>query len=91
MGPGPSSAIANGGLLMKPYIVKAVKDPRGNTIQQFSPQVVRQAISGDTAMAGAPREDGGPGNPLLEAGAVYIFERDQGGAACTIACAAQSN
>jgi cell division protein FtsI (penicillin-binding protein 3) len=44
-----TGAIANNGLLMKPYIVKAVKDPRGDTIQQFSPQVVRQAISRDTA------------------------------------------
>ncbi|MCI0576943.1 MAG: FG-GAP repeat protein [Chloroflexi bacterium] len=37
------------------------------------------AVSGDTAVAGAYQEDGGPGNPLPEAGAAYVFERDQGG------------
>ena len=61
-----TGAIANNGLLMKPYIVKAVKDPRGNIIQQFSPQVVRQVISRDTArivtgMMRAVVEDKGTG------------------------------
>lgn len=37
------------------------------------------AINGDTVAVGAPHENGGPGNPLLDAGAVYIFERNQGG------------
>jgi len=44
-----TGTIANSGLLMKPYIVKAVKDSRGNIIQRFSPQVVRQVITSDTA------------------------------------------
>lgn len=37
------------------------------------------AVSGDTIAVGAPYENGGDGNPLSDAGAVYIFERDQGG------------
>jgi hypothetical protein len=37
------------------------------------------AISGDTVVVGAEREDGGPGNPISNAGAAYVFERDQGG------------
>jgi hypothetical protein len=36
-------------------------------------------ISGDTIAVGAPYENGGDGNPMSDAGAVYIFERDQGG------------
>lgn len=38
------------------------------------------SLSGDTLVVGAPGEDGGPGDPMSYAGAVYIFERDQGGA-----------
>jgi hypothetical protein len=38
------------------------------------------AISGDTIVVGANGEDGGPGDPLPDAGAAYVFERDQGGA-----------
>ena len=37
------------------------------------------AVSGDTIAIGTPFENGGDGHPLLDAGAVYIFERDQGG------------
>jgi hypothetical protein len=37
------------------------------------------AIDGDTIVIGAFEEDGGPDNPLLNAGAAYVFERDQGG------------
>ena len=35
------------------------------------------AIDGDLAAFGAPNEDGGPGNPLPETGAVYVFERGE--------------
>jgi len=35
-------------------------------------------ISGDTILVGVPEEDGGPGDPLYESGAVYIFNRVQG-------------
>jgi hypothetical protein len=38
------------------------------------------AISGDTIVVGAQREDGGPGDPIGDAGAAYVFDRDQGGA-----------
>jgi hypothetical protein len=37
------------------------------------------SISGDTVVVGAPREEGGPGDPLPVAGAAYVFGRDQGG------------
>ncbi len=33
-------SIANGGKLMKPFIVKEIKDPAGNTLARFSPQVL---------------------------------------------------
>lgn len=40
---------ANGGKLMKPYIVKKFVDDDGNTIESFSPQVVRQVSSEETS------------------------------------------
>ena len=43
------SAIANGGKLMKPYIVKSIKDKFGQVIKSFSPVVVNQVISADTS------------------------------------------
>ena len=39
------------------------------------------ALSGDTLVVGAYSEDGGPGDPLPDSGAVYVFERDLGGPA----------
>jgi cell division protein FtsI/penicillin-binding protein 2 len=39
------AAIANGGELMKPYLVDAVVDAKGRTIQDTKPQVVRRVIS----------------------------------------------
>jgi len=38
-------AIANGGLLMQPRIVRAVYDEQGNLMQRYSPQVVRRVFS----------------------------------------------
>ncbi len=38
------------------------------------------SISGDTVIVGARGEKGGPGDPASWAGAVYVFERNQGGA-----------
>jgi len=38
------------------------------------------AVDGDTAIVGAPHEDGGSGDPVSASGAAYVFERDQGGA-----------
>jgi len=37
------------------------------------------SISEDTLVVGAFAEDGGPGNPLSDAGAAYVYERDLGG------------
>jgi stage V sporulation protein D (sporulation-specific penicillin-binding protein) len=41
--------IANGGQLMKPQIVREIKDTDGTVIQPFTPQTVRQVISSETA------------------------------------------
>ena len=43
------AAIANGGGLMKPYLVKAVLDREGNIIRERKPTFVRQVISSETA------------------------------------------
>jgi cell division protein FtsI (penicillin-binding protein 3) len=43
------AAIANGGRLMKPYLVKAVTDESGKIIKEFQPQFVRRVLSPDTA------------------------------------------
>lgn len=43
------SAVANGGKLMKPYVVGKIEDPEGNLVKQTEPEVVRQVISEDTA------------------------------------------
>jgi hypothetical protein len=38
------------------------------------------AVSGDVIVVGAPNENGGAGNPAINAGAAYVFQRTQGGA-----------
>ena len=43
------SVIANGGYLMKPYIVKEIRDKQGQTIKVFSSTPVRKVISPETA------------------------------------------
>ena len=45
------SAVANGGSLMKPYIIDRVTDDNGNVLQQFSPQSRRRVVSAQTAHA----------------------------------------
>ncbi|HOL85656.1 MAG TPA: penicillin-binding transpeptidase domain-containing protein, partial [Thermoclostridium caenicola] len=42
-------AIANGGNLMKPMLVKQISDSNGNIIQKFEPQVIRKVISEETS------------------------------------------
>ena len=37
------------------------------------------AINGNTVIVGAPFEDGGAGDPIADSGAVYVFDRNQGG------------
>jgi cell division protein FtsI (penicillin-binding protein 3) len=43
------AAIANGGKLMRPYVVKAVKDANGRVVKENHPEVVRQIIAPNTA------------------------------------------
>jgi cell division protein FtsI (penicillin-binding protein 3) len=43
------SAIANGGNLMRPYLVKEIKDQSGNVVKTTEPLVVRRVISEETA------------------------------------------
>lgn len=43
------SAIANGGTLMKPYLVERILDDSGKEVQRFEPQAVRRVISPETA------------------------------------------
>ncbi len=43
------SCIANGGQLMKPYIVKQVRDKQGEVIRENSPELLTKVISLDTA------------------------------------------
>lgn len=42
-------AIANGGTLMKPYIVGSIVDSQGKTISKTNPTEIRQVISSETA------------------------------------------
>lgn len=44
------SVIANGGQLMKPYIIDSVRDNQGQVIKQNKPVLIRKVISIDTAM-----------------------------------------
>jgi len=43
------SAIANGGFLMRPYLVREIVDESGKVMERFSPVVKRRVISGGTA------------------------------------------
>jgi len=42
------SVIANGGKLMRPYLVRQIQDKYGQKIKEFSPTVIREVISLDT-------------------------------------------
>ncbi len=42
-------AIANGGVLMKPYVVSEIRDARGRVVKQILPQVKRRVVSPETA------------------------------------------
>ena len=44
------SVIANGGQLMKPYVIDSVRDNQGRIIKQNKPVLIRKVISVDTAM-----------------------------------------
>lgn len=43
------SVIANGGQLMRPYILDEVRDKRGETIKKFHPSMIRKVLTVDTA------------------------------------------
>ncbi|MDO4744328.1 MAG: penicillin-binding transpeptidase domain-containing protein, partial [Clostridia bacterium] len=43
------SAVANGGKLMKPHLVKQLVDEEQNVIEEYKPTVVRQVISEETS------------------------------------------
>ncbi|MFC1675200.1 penicillin-binding transpeptidase domain-containing protein, partial [Candidatus Omnitrophota bacterium] len=43
------SAVANGGQLMRPFIVKEIRDKFGETIKEFLPSMIRKVISVDSA------------------------------------------
>lgn len=43
------SAVANGGYLMEPRLAKKLIDNDGNTIHEFSPNIIRQVISKETS------------------------------------------
>jgi cell division protein FtsI/penicillin-binding protein 2 len=45
------AALANGGVLMRPRLVRALVSPEGDTIERFAPRPVRQAVSRSTADA----------------------------------------
>ncbi len=45
------NAIANGGLLMRPYIVQAVTNPNGRLVRRYLPHKVRRVVSPATAKA----------------------------------------
>ncbi|MEK7772970.1 MAG: penicillin-binding transpeptidase domain-containing protein, partial [Deltaproteobacteria bacterium] len=69
------SSIANGGFLMKPYVVKSIKDSSGRVISETNPVVVRRVVSEDTAkklteMLITVTHDGGTG----EKAAIEDFE-----------------
>jgi cell division protein FtsI (penicillin-binding protein 3) len=42
-------SIANGGFLMKPYVVERILDEKGAVVQSFQPEKVRRVISEETA------------------------------------------
>src|SRR5262245_53683803 len=43
------STLANGGVMMKPYVVSEVRDQKGRLLKEMRPQVKRRVVSPDTA------------------------------------------
>lgn len=52
------SAIANGGVLMKPYLVEKITDSDGNVVTTFGPQARRRVVSLETAKSVASMLEG---------------------------------
>lgn len=42
-------AVANGGVLLRPHLVKEIRDPEGNVLKTFQPEVVRCVLDQDKA------------------------------------------
>lgn len=67
-----TAAAVNGGLLMKPYLVKEISDPiSGQTVKRFTPTVVNRVISEETskqiaAMLQRVVDEGGGKNAKVE-------------------------
>jgi len=67
------SAIANGGMLMKPYILERITSENGEIVQSFQPETVRRVISEETAkkvtaLLKSTTEKGGTGEGAVPAG-----------------------
>jgi cell division protein FtsI (penicillin-binding protein 3) len=67
------SAIANGGFLMKPYVVEKIMNEKGGVVQSFQPETIRKVVSGETAkkvtmLLKATTEKGGTGEGAVPAG-----------------------
>jgi cell division protein FtsI (penicillin-binding protein 3) len=67
------SAIANGGFLMKPYLVEKIINEKGEVSQSFQPEAVRRVISEETAkkvtaLLKATTEKGGTGEEAVPTG-----------------------
>ncbi len=67
------SAIANGGVLMKPQVVERITSEKGEVIQSFQPEAVRRVISEETsrkviALLKATTEKGGTGEQAVPQG-----------------------
>jgi cell division protein FtsI (penicillin-binding protein 3) len=67
------SAIANGGFLMKPYVVERITNDKGETVQSFQPEMVRKVISEETVkkmavLLRATTEKGGTGEEAVPTG-----------------------
>jgi cell division protein FtsI (penicillin-binding protein 3) len=67
------SAIANGGILMKPYLVERLTNEKGKVVQSFQPERVRRVISEETAkrvtaLLKTATENGGTGEGAVPAG-----------------------
>ncbi len=52
------NAIANGGYLMEPMIVREILDDNGNVVERYQPTVVRQVISNETSQTVAEALEG---------------------------------
>ncbi len=67
------AAVANGGVLMRPYVVKSVLDSNGTVLKENQPKSVRRVISPETAntitqILKSVMEDGGTGKGARLAG-----------------------